>query len=234
VGGDGTVNEVARGLVHKGMPMGILPKGSGNGFARHLGISMDLSLALRQLLSGKIIASDTFLVNGKLSINVSGVGFDGHIANLFGQVNQRGLWGYAKLVLREYVRYPQFSIDIKTGETSKRYEAFIVAIANASQYGNNARVAPMAKVSDHLLQSIFLKKVPLIKSLSFAFNLFLGRLRNNSNYYCGTIQHAVFKTTLPVAYHVDGEPCGFAQEFKIELLAGSLSVVVPKESPNNI
>src|SRR5688572_10734727 len=108
VGGDGTINEVSRGLLHTTTPMGIIPKGSGNGLGRHLGISMKIEQALEQALSGQVIAMDTFLINNHLSLNVSGIGFDGHIANLFSAGQKRGFWGYTRLVVREYLIYHEF------------------------------------------------------------------------------------------------------------------------------
>jgi diacylglycerol kinase (ATP) len=112
VGGDGTVNEVARGLLHTATPMGIIPKGSGNGLARHLGINMKIDPALEQVLGGSVIAMDTFRMNDHLSLNVSGIGFDGHIANLFGAGKKRGFWGYTKLVVQEYLRYSEFDSSL--------------------------------------------------------------------------------------------------------------------------
>ena len=93
VGGDGTVNEVAQALLHSPAAMGIIPKGSGNGLARHLGIPMDATQALNCLFTGRIVPIDTFRLNGRLSLNVSGIGFDGYVAELFGLEKQRGLQG---------------------------------------------------------------------------------------------------------------------------------------------
>ena len=108
VGGDGTVNEVAQGLVGSNTPMGILPKGSGNGLARHLGIAVDVKKALRILKDHSIIAMDTMQVNNNLSVNVSGIGFDGHIANLFANKANRGLLGYTQLTMKEFFSFREF------------------------------------------------------------------------------------------------------------------------------
>src|SRR5262249_10876570 len=102
VGGDGTVNEVAQGLVGSPVAMGILPKGSGNGLARHLGLPMTFKKSLDIIASHREQLIDTLWVNGKLSVNVSGIGFDGHVAGLFANKAKRGLVGYAKLVLKEF------------------------------------------------------------------------------------------------------------------------------------
>src|SRR5882762_6377693 len=139
VGGDGTVNEVAQGLLGSRVAMGILPKGSGNGLARHLGLSMSFrnSLDIIPFHSEQMI--DTLSVNGKLSVNVSGIGFDGHVAGLFANKAKRGLVGYAKLVLKEFLDFKPFEANVRVNGKSFQSRSFIIALANSSQFGNNAR-----------------------------------------------------------------------------------------------
>ena len=111
VGGDGTVNEVAQGLLGSQVAMGILPKGSGNGLARHLGLSMSFKKSLDIIPFHREQLIDTLSVNGKLSVNVSGIGFDGHVAGLFANKAKRGLMGYAKLVLKEFISFRSLFIS---------------------------------------------------------------------------------------------------------------------------
>ncbi len=240
VGGDGTVNEVARGLLHTSTPMGIIPKGSGNGLARHLGISMKIDKALDQILSGNVISMDTFQMNDHLSLNVSGIGFDGHIANLFGAGQRRGFWGYTKLVIREYLSYHEFEAQLSrlttpsglTTVVSKK--SFMIAIANSSQYGNNAKVAPIASVMDQSLQLAIIKKVPAQRGFHFGYQMFTGKLETGKDYECLSFQQGTVTVNSPVAFHIDGEPCGHSASFKIELLPSSLRMVVPVNSIGKI
>lgn len=228
VGGDGTLNEVARGLLHSSTPMGIIPKGSGNGLARHLGISMKIDRALEQLLTGKVVQMDTFRLNDKLSLNVSGIGFDGHIANLFAKNKKRGFWTYARLVTLHYLTYKEFHATLAMeNHDDTTHRAFMIAIANASQYGNNARVAPKASVINQSLQTAIIKKVPAQKGFRFAYQMFTGKLKTGKYYTCLTVNNGLIKVAQPTAYHVDGEPCGHASEFKIEILPHSLAMVTP-------
>lgn len=228
VGGDGTLNEVACGLLNTNTPMGIIPKGSGNGLARHLGISMKIERALEQLLTGEVVQMDTFRLNDKLSLNVSGIGFDGHIANLFAKNKKRGFWTYARLVTLHYLTYKQFDAHLEMDNHDfTTHQSFMIAIANASQYGNNARVAPKASVTNQSLQTAIIKKVPAQRGFRFAYQMFTGKLKTGKYYTCLTINNGLIKVEKPTAYHVDGEPCGHATEFKIEILPHSLSMITP-------
>jgi YegS/Rv2252/BmrU family lipid kinase len=225
VGGDGTVNEVAKGLLHSKIPMAIIPNGSGNGLARHLCIPMDIPGAINHFFESKEIAMDTFLLNGKLSLNVSGIGFDGHIANLFGKEKKRGLQGYIKHSLNEFFRFTEFEAEIKTATQTITRKAFVIAIANSSQYGNNARIAPAASVCDQLLHVNILKKVPPYR-IDFMYNFFVGKVHRSS--FCEWIETDQLDIRLnqPMAFHVDGEPSGNATEFSVRLIPSSLKMMV--------
>lgn len=228
VGGDGTLNEVARGLLNTKTPMGIIPKGSGNGLARHLGISMKIDRALEQLLTGQAVHMDTFRLNNKLSLNVSGIGFDGHIANLFAKNKKRGFWTYARLVTLHYLTYKEFVAELEMeNHAFAKHKSFMIAIANASQYGNNARVAPNASVTNESLQTAIIKKVPAQTGFQFAYQMFTGKLKTGKYYTCLTVNNGLIKVAEPTAYHVDGEPCGHATEFTIEVLPHSLAMITP-------
>jgi diacylglycerol kinase (ATP) len=229
VGGDGTVNEVASGLLHSATPMAILPKGSGNGLARHLNIPMKIERSLGTLFSSQLIEMDTFKVNGKLSLNVSGIGFDGHVANLFKDNKKRGLQGYAKVTLNEFLSFKEFEAEIITDDKTHSRKGFIIAIANSSQYGNNARIAPAASITDGILHVCFLKKVPPYR-LDFIYSFFAGKIEETS--YCEIIEtrNMVLKMNTPMAFHIDGEPCGSDTVFNIEILPKSLKMMVPLSS----
>jgi diacylglycerol kinase (ATP) len=231
VGGDGTVNEVAKGLLHSPIPMGIIPKGSGNGLARHLQIPMPVAEAVKSLFMSQVITMDAFQINGKLSLNVSGIGFDGHIANLFGAEKKRGLQGYAKHTIKEFFQFKEFDAEIEMKDTRLKRKAFIIAIANSSQYGNNARIAPAASVCDQLLHVSVLKKVPLYR-LDFIYAFFTGNVHQSA--YCETLEtnKMTIRLNTPIAFHIDGEPGGKSDTFNIELLPASLKMLVPLNARN--
>lgn len=226
VGGDGTVNEVAKGLLNSKVEMGIIPRGSGNGLARHLGISLNITQALKLLFNSNIIAMDTFMVNSQLSLNVSGLGFDGHIANLFGKGTKRGLAGYVKLTILEFIRSKEVEATLIIDGKTYYKKAFIIAIANSSQYGNNARIAPTASVCDGLLNITFLKKLPPYR-IDFVYDFFAGKIKNST--FCELVEgkNIIINLPKPVAYHIDGEPSGICDTFTIDIIPASLKMIVP-------
>jgi len=227
VGGDGTVNEVAQGLVRTSTKMGIIPKGSGNGLARHLGIPMSVKKSLNILASDKTIRMDTILVNNKLSVNVSGIGFDGHVAGLFGKNGKRGLLGYVKLVTKEFFGFKEFAIAAHADGKVLQRNAFILAIANSSQFGNNATISPLASVCDELMDVCFIKKVPLSQSIGFAQKMFTRRIDTSA--FVEIIKAKELSINFPeqMPYHIDGEPMEPASTFIIELIPASLTMIVP-------
>lgn len=232
VGGDGTINEVAQGAIQTKIPMGIIPRGSGNGLARHLGIPLKIPEGLETLFNSKVLNMDTFTVNGKLSLNVSGIGFDGRIANLFGEKTKRGLSGYVSLTVKEYFTFKPFDSEIYINDTVLNRSSFIIAIANSSQYGNNARIAPQASVCDELLHITILKKIPAYR-FDFMYNFFSGELKKSPLCEMLETNTLKIKTSQPVPYHVDGEPCGQHHEFLIQVLPAALPVLIPDSSTHN-
>lgn len=230
VGGDGTVNEVAQGIVHTNQVMGIIPKGSGNGLARHLGIPMNFIKSLGYIDSETTIAADTFRVNEKLSVNVSGIGFDGHIAGLFGRNGKRGLIGYSKLVLKEFFSYQDFSTDVFIDNKTFHKKAFIIAFANSSQFGNNARVAPYASVCDGILDISFIRKVPIAQAVGFANKMFTGQLESSAFVEIEKGKKISLSFPHPMPYHIDGEGMVPTNNFTIEIHPASLRMLVPKST----
>jgi diacylglycerol kinase (ATP) len=227
MGGDGTVNEVAQGLVHSQTALGILPKGSGNGLARHLGIPLRIHNALRLLDRHQVITMDTFSVNQRLSVNVSGIGFDAHVASKFGKDGKRGLIGYGKLIMQEFLKFREFPMKINVDGKAMNKKIFILALANSSQFGNNAKVAPHASVCDQLIDVCMIKKVPITRAVDFARRMFTGYLNGSRFVDILHGKHIHLKFTKPMPFHIDGESMEPESEFDIKVEAGSLRVIVP-------
>jgi len=228
VGGDGTVNEVAKGLINTGIVMGILPKGSGNGLARHLGIPMRLEGALELMTSKQNILMDTLVVNDKLSVNVSGIGFDGHVAGMFGNDGKRGLWGYGKLVLTEFQRYPEFKAELIVDGIRREREAFVIALANSSQFGNNAKIAPEASVCDQFMDVCVIRKVPFAQALGFTKKMFTGKINRSKFVEITKAKNIILNFSQPMAYHIDGEAMPPLRNFSVEVRPGTLKMLLPE------
>lgn len=227
VGGDGTINEVARAVIHTPAALGIIPKGSGNGLARHLGIPLKIEAALQYLFQSDTIAIDTFHINGRLSLNVSGIGFDGFVAAKFAERKKRGLAGYVQLVIKGYRAFREFEVTIDAEGPSVRRKAFVIAIANSSQYGNNARIAPAASLCDGRLNMVVLRKFPLYR-LDLIPAFFRGGMGTSRWWESREIVNTELRLPAPVSYHVDGEAAGVADKFIIQLQPASLNVLVPR------
>ena len=227
LGGDGTVNEVAKGVANTFATMGIIPGGSGNGLARHLHIPLKIGDALKLLGKHNTISMDTMTINNHISVNVSGIGFDGHVAGQFGKNGKRGLIGYSKLVLKEFLSFKEFPAEVIIDGKSMERSVFILALANSSQFGNNAKISPFASVCDQLIDVCFIKKVPIYQAAGFAEKMFTGRMDKSA--FVEMIQGK--KITLqfkdPMPYHIDGEAMQPASRFDIEIHPAALRMVVP-------
>ncbi len=231
MGGDGTVNEAARALVHTSVALGIIPMGSGNGLARHLHVPLSIHDALRQLTQFKTMSIDTLRINGSLSVNVSGIGFDAHVATQFGKDGVRGLLGYSKLVLGDFMKYAEFEVTGVVDDSEVRHNAFMVALANASQFGHNALVAPDASVSDGMMDVCFIKRVPVLEAIPFLTKLFRGKISQSRFVTLIKAKRLVVSLSTPQPVHLDGEPQPPTTRVEVELVPDSLKVVVPN-TPN--
>ncbi|MBI3234508.1 MAG: hypothetical protein HYZ42_10795 [Bacteroidetes bacterium] len=158
IGGDGTINEVISGLRDTKKTIGIIPQGSGNGLARHLKIPLDFEKSLNLLLTNKVQLVDVISINDHLSINISGIGFDGQVAHKFSQLEGRGLKNYIKAILQEFRSSKEFAVDIVEQGKVKTFNTWLISICNSSQYGNNAIVSPLSDCSDGIIDFILIKK----------------------------------------------------------------------------
>ena len=227
VGGDGTVNEVAQGLLHSDTALAILPKGSGNGLARHLRIPLRLQAAIQIINQGNITRIDSGNINGHPFFTTAGIGFDAYISSVFAGNKKRGLQTYVELVLKEVRNYKHLPVEIAINGSRVTTDCFVLAFANAAQYGNNAYIAPMADIRDGLLDVCLVRQLDLRKALNLSYCMLTKQLANaDSAEYFKTTDISV-ETQEPMMYHADGEYIGKATAFKVYLEPLSLQVVTP-------
>ncbi len=227
VGGDGTINEIAKALINSQGTLAIIPVGSGNGLARHLKISLKPSKAIKAINKLKISTIDFGTINDIPFFCTCGVGFDALIGAKFDQSKKRGLISYIRIAISEFFQFSpeKFQLSLDQGE-EVQYSAFLVTIANASQYGNNAFIAPMAKVRDGLLDICILAPFNLFRVPQIAWQLFSGKLYKNR--YATYLKGSSLKITRASEglIHLDGETYTMGNELRISVIPKSLNVLV--------
>lgn len=227
-GGDGTVNEVASKLVNSNTALGIIPIGSGNGLARHLGYSLDLKKCLTQIAVSNTEKIDTLLINNRFGVNVSGFGFDGFVAWKFNKEGKRGLSNYTKIALKEYAKYPPIHFTLEGLPASHFTKAHMLVIANASQFGNAAIIAPTAELTDGMMNVVLVRKPSPLQLPSMFYRLFTGKLKDAD--YLQTFTCTRFSATADreIHLHIDGEACEPIRKIEVLLQPKSLLVLDPK------
>ncbi len=228
-GGDGTVNEVANTLSNTKVALGIIPLGSGNGLARSLGIPQDVGEALSIIEAGHISRCDRGLVNGLPFYCTFGVGFDAAVSEKFATMKRRGRVTYVRSVLREFFNYKSQPYAISIGGKVITERAFLIAVCNASQYGNNAYIAPQAKLSDGLLDLIVIHEGSPLSSVRVGVDLLTGLLDRNTRIDTFRISSATITRLHPGAAHLDGEPATLGTHLQVSCDPSALSVFAPEK-----
>jgi len=226
VGGDGSVNEIAKGLINTNTAMAIIPAGSGNGLARHLNIPLDFKMAMSIINKAKEIQIDSINFNNEIFVNVAGIGFDALIGWKFANYGKRGFSSYIKIILREFWKYKSQDYELIIDGKSIHKKAFLISFANGSQWGNNAHIAPLANSSDGVLDIAILKNISLLSITSIVFKLFRRKLHLSSHMEIIKIKEVIVKQTNAIA-HIDGEPIELVNTIKIKVNPLSLKVIVP-------
>jgi YegS/Rv2252/BmrU family lipid kinase len=232
VGGDGTVNEVARGLLGSQAALGVVPVGSGNGLARALRMPLRPAAALAALEAGVRRAMDVGRLNQGLFLNVAGTGFDAAVGAAFHRAGEdgsrRGFLGYLRLSLAEIRRYRPTPIVLEAHGEGRELRPFMVTFANGPQYGSGAVINPGGKLDDGRLEAISFEYTgSILRVLAAAPRLFLGGLERTAEY--GRVEGTRMTVTAgaPLAIHRDGDPAEVATRIEVEVVPRALEVVVP-------
>jgi YegS/Rv2252/BmrU family lipid kinase len=227
IGGDGTVNEVGRALVNTNTAMGIIPCGSGNGLARHLQIPMDAGKAIQMLNYDEVHQLDYGIINDKVFFCTCGMGFDAFISMKFSEAGKRGPITYAENILKEGLKYEPETYEIEDETGTKHYKAFLVSVANASQYGNNAYIAPQASMSDGLLDVIIMEPFDMLEAPQVGIDMFNKTLNKNSKIKTFTAKSIhIHRKKGQGLIHFDGEPTITDDDINISIRPKGIRVVV--------
>jgi YegS/Rv2252/BmrU family lipid kinase len=227
VGGDGSVNETAGSLINTSTSLGIIPTGSGNGMARHLKVPVDIKKALANINTGKIDTIDTLEVNNRFCIGTIGIGFDAHIAHLFAHAGKRGYSTYVKLVLTEFASYKEKRFVILVDGKTYERDCFLLTIANSSQFGNNAMIAPFADVKDGVIDISAMKRFPFFVAPSLIYRLMHNTIHLSRYFELLKGREIIIKNNVELQGHIDGEPVLFNSDLNISIHRDSLKVIIP-------
>ena len=226
VGGDGTVNEVGRSLINTKSALGILPCGSGNGLARHLNLPMNLKKCIDIINCYDVKALDYGIINNHPFFCTCGMGFDAFISMKFAEAGKRGPITYMQKVLEEGLSYEPETYVIEDEDGTHRYKAFLVSAANASQYGNNAYIAPQASMSDGLLDIIIMEPFDLIEAPQVAIELFNKTLDKNLKIKTFRAKHIHILRKKEGVIHYDGDPITSDADVDISVVPKGINIVV--------
>ncbi|MBR2359822.1 MAG: diacylglycerol kinase family lipid kinase [Bacteroidaceae bacterium] len=226
VGGDGTINETARALVHSNTVLGIIPCGSGNGLARHLRIPMDVQKAIEVINQCVVETIDYGKINDIPFFCTCGVGFDAFISMKFAQAGKRGISTYIENTLREGLRYEPETYEIENEDGSMKYEAFLITCANASQYGNNFYIAPKASLCDGLMDVIIMEPFTMLDAPAISFQMINGTIDQNSKIKTLRCKRLKIHRSKPGVIHFDGDPVMAEADLMVEIIEKGLQVII--------
>ena len=234
IGGDGTINETGRSLVGSAVKFGIVPMGSGNGLARHIQVPLDITKALECIRDGYSEAVDYGTVNGHIFFCTAGIGFDAQVSAKFAEAGSRGPVTYLRSFMKLVGDYKPSTYVIYTDDGRVKEKAFLIAIGNASQWGNNAYITPHASMSDGLLDVTLVKPMPLIDIPKMAYQLFARKLDQSDHTLSFRSSH--LRIIMPHAdvVHIDGEPMQMEGVLDIALHPQQLRIICPEHPQSDV
>lgn len=226
IGGDGTVNEVGKGIVNTNTALSIIPTGSGNGLARHLAIPLNVKKSIEILNQTTIKSLDYGLINNIPFFCTCGMGFDAFISMKFAEAGKRGPITYVQKILEEGLSYEPQTYEIEDDEGIHKYKAFLVSVANASQYGNNAYIAPQASMSDGLLDVIIMEPFDILEASHVAFEMFNKTIDKYQKIKTFKAKRILIHRKQAGVIHFDGDPIMADADIEVKVINKGIKVVV--------
>ena len=227
VGGDGTINEVAAALRDSSTALGIIPCGSGNGLARHLGIPMNVEKALEIINLDNIEALDYCTANDRPFFCTCGVGFDAHVSQKFAEAKKRGPLSYIHKTLVEYLNYRCKTYSIEMNDRVVTEKAFVIACGNASQYGNNAFITPRASMHDGLIDVTVIHPFTPLDTAVLGVLLFTRHIDQDTNINTFRTSELTIHRPKPDVMHIDGEPIMMDADIHIKCHKAGIKIFLP-------
>ena len=234
VGGDGTVNEVGRALVHSNTALGIIPTGSGNGLARHLLIPMKIKGAIQVLNDCEITDLDYGIINDHPFFCTCGVGFDAFISEKFAEAGKRGPITYLENILKEGLKYEPETYEIEAENGTIKKKAFLISCANASQYGNNAYIAPQASMSDGMIDVIIMEPFDALEASQISIEMFNKTLDKNNKIKTFRSKEIKIYREAPGVIHYDGDPIETGKEIVVTLKEKGIKILTNPKADRSL
>jgi|WetSurMetagenome_2_1015567.scaffolds.fasta_scaffold18018_2 diacylglycerol kinase (ATP) len=230
-GGDGTVRTVAAELVGSQKIFGVLPMGSGNGFAKEFGFRTNITSLLSDIKKAESVKIDVIQLNDQVCLNVAGIGLDSFVAHSFDKAKIRGLWSYIWQTFKNFFLLKPVHITLQIeGEEPITEDLFVLSLANTRQFGNNAFIAPEAKPNDGIIDIVLIKPFPKIIAPLFVYRLFRGTMKNSKYIrYIKTEKPFTIRTN-ETRFHIDGEAVEFKGDVMVKIQKDVLNVLKTKHS----
>lgn len=225
LGGDGTINETAQGLIGSQCPLAIIPMGSGNGLARHLHIPLNPTLAIDTALSNPPIEMDYGSIDGHPFFTTAGIGLDAEVGWAFSELAGRGMANYIRATTELYFKYKPKEYQLTVDGIPLQRRALMITFANANQFGNNARIAPEARINDGWLELVIVRPFPKVAIGPLAAKLLRGTINRSPWIESFKFKHASIVATDEIRGHVDGEPIMLGKQFEVSIVPNALRII---------
>lgn len=229
VGGDGSINEVASALLGTDVVLGIIPAGSGNGLAMHLGYGRDIDEAVKKINTAEVRSIDVGMMNGQPFINLAGIGFDGLVSNMMKGSNWRGFLAYFLKSLEAGLKYTPRECRIEIDDKVLTEKCFIISVANGPMWGYNFQIAPGARLDDGLFEVVIMRDVP-----KWQYFAVVPSSLNGTIYDADFVDHYRARHVKIIAdgknyVHLDGEGLIHEGTLEFEIKPKALKILVPRQ-----
>lgn len=227
VGGDGSINEIAKGLIGTATKLGIIPAGSGNGLARHLKIPFNPTDAIKLILEDNTKKIDTININNEKFVSIAGIGYDGFVAKEYAKAGKHGFWSYFKIISQNYLEYKPKKYNLNIDGNELTVKALMINFANSSQFGYNTSISPNASLEDGLIDVCILKKIPVVELPLLAQLLFIKQIHRTKYVKIIQAKHIIVERKRNRYINLDGESVKLGKRLEITVNPKSLNLLVP-------
>lgn len=229
-GGDGTINEVAQGLVETQIPLGIIPLGSGNGIARHFKIPLEISKSVQVIKKNKLAKMDVGVVNGHYFFGNMGCALESHFIRSYQKNERHGIWAYVIAFFDALISFKHQKIQVEYLDNVREISPFILLVSNANQQGYDFSLTPQAESDDGLLDLFWMEKSNVFNKIKFFLYALLKKKLMGKRF--DLISLSTLKIRLldqdDFCVQIDGENLPiFSNYIEIKVLPKKLNVIVP-------